>query len=442
MAGFPRALAPLVYDVKSYGAKGNGVTDDTAAIQAAITACAAAGGGIVFLPPGTYLLDSALSTSGQNVHVRGAGWSAPVAGLTNPVSLGTPLSVLKPSSSFPANTYVFTNNNTAYMSNGGSFTNIAINGNAAKSTSGVGGVHLGNTAFYYLDHVIMVDLSGTCVLTDEAAATYSVPSTSQIIYQNLFFQSCLANGLEFGSGIFSTEFFINNFWMDVAGDGIKFDGGTEASSVHIYDGNIQGATNGLYLDGIYEILVHDVLIYGAYNNGIYVSQLASYGYNSIVHDCICRDCDKNANGSAGIYIVSGTYDYQFHHNICEGVNTTPQNGILMQDAYGTNNVFVDATNYAVGNTNNYSIGGNIFATHPVGSVTVAVPASGTAVTAAPYDRTFYATAGTDAVTLAIENGPTVKVPANAMGTVRVPAGKTLTPTYTATHPPTWVVEGE
>lgn len=40
---------------RSYGAKGNGVTKDTAAIQHAINACEAKGGGTVVLTPGTYL---------------------------------------------------------------------------------------------------------------------------------------------------------------------------------------------------------------------------------------------------------------------------------------------------------------------------------------------------------------------------------------------------
>ena len=47
------------FDVTAYGAVGNGVADDTAAIQRAINAAAkAAGGGIVYFPAGTYFLNS------------------------------------------------------------------------------------------------------------------------------------------------------------------------------------------------------------------------------------------------------------------------------------------------------------------------------------------------------------------------------------------------
>lgn len=42
------------FNVKDYGATGNGSTNDTSAIQATINACEAGVGGIVFFPPGTY----------------------------------------------------------------------------------------------------------------------------------------------------------------------------------------------------------------------------------------------------------------------------------------------------------------------------------------------------------------------------------------------------
>jgi hypothetical protein len=57
--------------VRTFGAKGDGVTDDTAAIQAAINSLSP-GGGTVHLPRGTYYLASAL-TAASNVNIVGAG---------------------------------------------------------------------------------------------------------------------------------------------------------------------------------------------------------------------------------------------------------------------------------------------------------------------------------------------------------------------------------
>ena len=51
---FP-AQSELYYNVKEYGAKADGITIDTKAIDAAIDAASKAGGGTVFFPAGTYL---------------------------------------------------------------------------------------------------------------------------------------------------------------------------------------------------------------------------------------------------------------------------------------------------------------------------------------------------------------------------------------------------
>jgi hypothetical protein len=65
------------YNVKAYGAKGDGSTDDRAAIQAAINA-AASSGGVVYFPAGTYYLSSGLSTTSNKVTFLGANSSAVV----------------------------------------------------------------------------------------------------------------------------------------------------------------------------------------------------------------------------------------------------------------------------------------------------------------------------------------------------------------------------
>lgn len=57
--------------VKDFGAVGDGVTDDSTAIQAALDAVHAAGGGQLFFPAGTYTINSNL-TVGDNTHIIGA----------------------------------------------------------------------------------------------------------------------------------------------------------------------------------------------------------------------------------------------------------------------------------------------------------------------------------------------------------------------------------
>lgn len=57
----------------AYGAKGDGLTDDTAAIQAAINAVVAVGRGTVFLPAGNYLISSSLILDANSITIKGEG---------------------------------------------------------------------------------------------------------------------------------------------------------------------------------------------------------------------------------------------------------------------------------------------------------------------------------------------------------------------------------
>jgi len=59
-------------NVKNYGAKGDGATDDTIAIQNAINSLI--NGGTVVIPTGTYIVDQVKLTS--NIHLIGQGWQS------------------------------------------------------------------------------------------------------------------------------------------------------------------------------------------------------------------------------------------------------------------------------------------------------------------------------------------------------------------------------
>ncbi|HEX3786092.1 MAG TPA: glycosyl hydrolase family 28-related protein [Pseudonocardiaceae bacterium] len=66
----------LVYNVKDYGATGNGSTDDTTAVQNAINAASTAGGGTVWFPAGTYMVtpttSPALNVPSDGIKLVGA----------------------------------------------------------------------------------------------------------------------------------------------------------------------------------------------------------------------------------------------------------------------------------------------------------------------------------------------------------------------------------
>lgn len=65
------------YDVRAYGAKGNASTDDAIAINSAISAAAAAGGGEVYFPPGTYSVGAVIGLK-EGVSLVGAGREASI----------------------------------------------------------------------------------------------------------------------------------------------------------------------------------------------------------------------------------------------------------------------------------------------------------------------------------------------------------------------------
>ncbi len=66
-------LGARVYNIRSYGAKGDKTTIDTAALQAAIDACTADGGGTVLVPAGTFVIGTVELKSNVTLHIAAGG---------------------------------------------------------------------------------------------------------------------------------------------------------------------------------------------------------------------------------------------------------------------------------------------------------------------------------------------------------------------------------
>lgn len=120
-----------VHNVKAYGAVGDGVADDTAAIASAIAA-----NRIVVLPPGTYLVTGGLGGAASNVTFIGAGAGATILKLAN-----------------GANTHLFD-----ISGSGWRIRDIEIDGNRANNTAGHG-IRISGID-HHIDRCIIHDTAG------------------------------------------------------------------------------------------------------------------------------------------------------------------------------------------------------------------------------------------------------------------------------------------
>src|SRR5882724_3803219 len=72
-AGTPKDAGARVYNIRDFGAKGDGQALDTAAVQAAIDACNKDQGGTVLVPAGVFVIGTIEMKSNVTLHIVAQG---------------------------------------------------------------------------------------------------------------------------------------------------------------------------------------------------------------------------------------------------------------------------------------------------------------------------------------------------------------------------------
>jgi hypothetical protein len=172
--------AKIYYNVKDYGATGNGSTDDTSAIQSAVNAAGI--GAIIYFPPGIYLISSPIilgfgqSVLGTNNAVWWENGNETGSTQTDPTSrIDRPICVLKIKSTFAGVTYstwagsqtfkaafLVPDQNLTGLSGapwGGSIKKIGVEGD--KQGTNVNGIELlGQATDWHLEDIECANMSG------------------------------------------------------------------------------------------------------------------------------------------------------------------------------------------------------------------------------------------------------------------------------------------
>lgn len=297
--------------VKDFGAVGNGTTDDTAAINAAISYAGTIGGATIFFPKGTYKVSSTITIAVNGISLRGAGmWNTIITRSTD-----------------YGDTFVFTGNDatgvvgqnmgishmsiksTALTTSG---SHIRMNGLARFNCSdifiGDGFIGMkfdGVTAAYYARiYLVMTNIYGGSSVGrrfwqfGDAAATYAHPHSGDVFCTDFNIRGNTAGSvIEFGLNIESS-------------DGLWFENGHvgNTSSCNI---RINATTsNGLGL-----VFFNGVMSDEGLDRGLYFAGNTSLGINIFFNNCIFK------GGSTGVGRGMSMEDtctfYKVHFTNCQ-----------------------------------------------------------------------------------------------------------------------------
>ena len=256
-------LTDNIFNVKNYGAVGDNSTNDTTAIQAAIDAAAADGGGVVYIPAGTYVTGPLVIKN--QVWIRGAGIYATTLKLAD--SSDDNLLTSYKATSTESNALLW------------AVQDLRLDGNKSNQASGSG---------------IYVELSSSQTAGD-------VVNDARWLIDNVFIENCKEHGFEQVSSR-SEGRIINLHVFDCDGHGFRIAG----SDTFIVSSNV-GACGlaGFYISGSSVRIVNSK----AWFNGT-VTSASGHGFHlngSSPGGVSLTNCEAQDNDGAGFKIESSSH---------------------------------------------------------------------------------------------------------------------------------------
>lgn len=473
------------YNVKAYGAKGNGTTDDTTAFSNAIAAINTAGRGSLYVPAGTYVVDSgSLTITASNVAIFGDGISA--SKILNNSATGNLFTVQGQFFTF-ANASVDTVGGVTHTS--GDQFYITGNGDDhfdhAAIASGYNGVEFNNgtagTRFYFTNCLIAANANWGILVTAWAGNSWisntqlnangggikiangwdgynlsSVVVTASTTYQGLLLQPAASNSL--------VDVFINNSQFDTssAADGVFIDGSASNTSVsRIFLENSWASGNGgdgLHIKATNGVVVNNLHALMNVQHGILIDTGAQY---TDIEDPQASGNSSSVSGTySGISVAPGVGWFKIRGGISGGGIFNQNNGsagnTTTSNFANTPNTQKYGIEIQAGSSDNYQIQGVVLIPNVTGNLSdggtglnkridsnrgydpigylssqPAMPASGSSVTnPSGAVCSVYISGGT--VTQVQISGHNTNL---TSGLFKVPPMASITPTYSAA--PTW-----
>lgn len=281
----------LVFNVKDYGALGDGTTDDAPAVQAAITAAGAVKGS-VYAPAGIYVIGTSLSIS-QPLSLVGAGQEA---------------TIFKAKTALNDYVLKFSGGTAGVGIFGAHFNDFSINANQANQTSG-GGIYAAGAVQCAFERLHIYSIYN--VGLNFQAITGGAFGHHNRVYGCLFDNS---NSAGSGQGVNIQS--CDENWF-IACD-FEFLGGSGSNSIALYDQaglqhiiscNFVGGTNNCI--GIRVQNAKDTRIIGCTFDGVSGDSVFIAG-----NKCIVSGNEFSSPGDQGNIAASGVHlEYNTHYNI-------------------------------------------------------------------------------------------------------------------------------